>query len=57
MDVPRPFLTVHLFGSESSGKTTVKKQWFESSLARVLSEIADVHLRIQVCEKNNEYDV
>ncbi len=45
---PRPFLTVHLFGSERSGKTTLKKQWFESSHSRVLSEIADVHVRIQV---------
>ncbi len=47
---PRPFLTVHLFGSGRSGKTTLKKQWFESSHSRVLSEIADVHVRIQVRE-------
>ena len=48
LEVPRPFSTVHLFGSHSSGKTSLKKQWFESSHSRVISEIADVHIRIQV---------
>ncbi len=48
MDVSRPFLTLHVFGSGGCGKTTLKTQWFDSSHSRALSEIADVHIRIQV---------
>ena len=47
--VPRPFRTFHVFGSRGCGKTALKKQWFDSAQSRVLSEIADVHIRIQVC--------
>lgn len=47
--VPRPFLTIHVFGSEATGKTTLKTQWFDSSQCSALSEVADVHIRIQVC--------
>ena len=48
-ELTRPLLTLHVFGSEGCGKTTLKKQWFDSSHCKVLSEIADVHIRIQVC--------
>ena len=50
MDPPviRPFLTVHVFGSRGCGKTTFKTEWFESSQARAVSEIADMHIRLQV---------
>lgn len=48
-ELTRPLLTLHVFGSQGCGKTTLKKQWFESSHCKVLSEIADVHIRIQVC--------
>lgn len=53
MDPPviRPFLTVHVFGSRGCGKTAFKTQWFESSQARAVSEIADMHIRIQVLMK------
>lgn len=46
--VVRPFLTVHVFGSKGCGKTSFKTQWFDSSQSRAVSEIADVHIRIQV---------
>lgn len=46
--VIQPFLTVHLFGSRGCGKTSFKTQWFDSSQARAVSEIADMHIRIQV---------
>ena len=48
MEVLRPLLTLHVFGSKGCGKTSLKKQWFDSSHSRVISEIADVHIRIQV---------
>ena len=48
-EISRPLLTLHVFGSEGCGKTTLKKQWFDSTHSKVLSEIADVHIRIQVC--------
>jgi len=47
-EVVRPCLTLHVFGSCGCGKTSFKKQWFDGSHSRVLSEIADVHIRIQV---------
>lgn len=43
----RPFLTLNVFGSKGCGTTTFKKEWFDSSQARAISEIADVHIRIQ----------
>lgn len=49
MDVLRPFLTVHVFGAKQTGKTTVKTQWFDSSQCHALSEVADIHIRLQVC--------
>ena len=48
VEIDRPLLTLHVFGSQGCGKTTLKKQWFESTHSIVLSEIADVHIRIQV---------
>lgn len=48
VEISRPLLTLHVFGSEGCGKTTLKKQWFDSTHSKVLSEIADVHIRIQV---------
>ncbi len=48
-EVPRPFHTLHVFGSRGCGKTTLKKQWFELAQSKVLSEFADIHIRIQVC--------
>ena len=48
MSLPRPFLTLHVFGSKGVGKTTLKTQWFDSSQSRAISEVADVHIRIQV---------
>lgn len=53
-EVTRPLLTLHVFGSQGCGKTTLKKQWFESSHCKVLSEIADVHIRIQVGQEVGE---
>lgn len=47
MEVIRPFLTVNVFGSKGCGKTSFKREWFDSSQARAISEIADVHIRIQ----------
>lgn len=47
MEVMRPFLTVNVFGSRGCGKTAFKTEWFDSSQARAISEIADVHIRIQ----------
>ena len=45
--VARPFRTMHVFGSKGCGKTSLKKQWFDSAQSKVLSEIADIHIRIQ----------
>ena len=53
-DLPRPFLTVHVFGSKGCGKTSFKTQWFDSSQCRAVSEIADVHIRIQVRGRGRE---
>lgn len=44
----RPNLTLHVFGSGGCGKKSLKRQWFDGSHSPVLSEIADVHIRIQV---------
>lgn len=48
MEVPRPYLMLHVFGSKGCGKTSFKRQWFESSHSQTLAEIADVNIRIQV---------
>ena len=44
----RPNLTLHVFGSGGCGKKSLKRQWFDGSHSPVLSEIADIHIRIQV---------
>lgn len=47
----RPLLAVHVFGSEGSGKETLRTQWLESTHAAVLSEVADVCFVVEVCTK------
>lgn len=37
-----------MFGSGGCGKKSLKRQWFDGSHSPVLSEIADIHIRIQV---------
>ena len=44
----RPFLTVYVFGSKGSGKSSVKRQWCDSSQFSALSEVADVHVKLEV---------
>ena len=47
-------MILHVLGSCGSGKRTFKRKWFESLHARVLPEIADLHLKLHVSTSHHQ---
>lgn len=41
-------LTVHILGSRGCGKSTLYKQWCDSSVCEALSRFADVQMKLEV---------